>query len=270
VKNKKYTLHLLSESREKPLILTFSNVTARAIIIGTAAFLALLIITILISLPKAIKYRQITLENAQLVQDRLKVSQILSDYNQIRQMDQYIRSVLGTDLILPSGDSTSHGASGFLKSNPDRSRFVQISFLENIPISPPLTGYITRGFIDDKVMTSENHYGVDVAAPEGTPIKAAAAGVVVFSNWTNDLGYTVILYHSNGYFSIYGHNQRNSVIEHQYVLRGEVIAYLGNTGKSEGPHLHLEIWREGNPIDPQDLIYSYKKADISLKNEGGN
>jgi murein DD-endopeptidase MepM/ murein hydrolase activator NlpD len=126
-------------------------------------------------------------------------------------------------------------------------------------------GYITRGFIDDKVMTSENHYGVDVAAAEGTPIKAAAAGVVVFSNWTYDLGYTVILYHSDGYFSIYGHNQRNSVVAHQYVKRGEVIGYLGNTGKSQGPHLHFEIWREGVPINPQELIYSYKKADISLK-----
>jgi len=267
VKEKKYTLHLLSESREKPFILTFKHQTARLIITGTVAFLALLIITILITLPKAIQYRKVTIENAQLVQDRLKVSQILSDYNQIRQMDQYIRSVLGTDLVLPSSDSA---AANVLKNNPDRGRFVQISFLENIPIYPPVTGYITRGFIDDKVMTSENHYGVDVAATEGTPIKAAAAGVVVFSNWTYDLGYMVILYHSNGYFSIYGHNQRNSVVEHQSVGRGEVIGYLGNTGKSEGPHLHLEIWREGNPIDPQDLIYSYKKVDISLKNEGGD
>jgi murein DD-endopeptidase MepM/ murein hydrolase activator NlpD len=268
VKEKKYTLHLLSESREKPFIMTFSHRSARLAIISVAAFLALLIITILITLPKAVRYRKITLENAQLVQDRLKVSQILSDYNQIRQMDQYIRSVLGTDLILPSGDSAG-SAVNFLENNPTRSRFVQISFLENIPIYPPVTGYITRGFIDDKVMTSENHYGVDIAAAEGTPIRAAAAGVVVFSNWTYDFGNTVILYHSNGYFSIYGHNQRNSVFEHQYVSRGQVIGYLGNTGKSEGPHLHLEIWREGTPIDPQDLIYSYKKTDISLKNEGG-
>lgn len=270
MKKQKYTLHLLSEKREKPFILTFSHATARVIIICTAAFLALLIITILITLPKALQYRKVTLENAQLVQDRLKVSQILSDYNQIRQMDQYIRSVLGADLVLPSGDSAGTSPANYLENNPDRGRFIQISFLENIPIYPPVTGYITRGFIDDKVMTSENHYGVDIAAAEGTPIKAAAAGVVVFSNWTYDLGYTVIMYHSNGYFSIYGHNQRNSVIEHQYVGRGEVIGYLGNTGKSQGPHLHLEIWRESCPIDPQDLIYSYKKADISLKNEGGD
>ncbi|MFH1213035.1 MAG: M23 family metallopeptidase [Candidatus Neomarinimicrobiota bacterium] len=268
MKKKIYTLHLLSESREKPFILTFSHATARLIIIGMATFLALLIITILVTLPKAIQYRKVTLENAQLVQDRLKVSQILSDYNQIRQMDQYIRSVLGADLVLPSADSSA--AVNYLKNNPDRGRFVKISYLENVPIYPPVTGYITRGFIDDKVLTSENHYGVDVAAAEGTPIKAAAAGVVVFSNWTYNLGNMIILYHSGGYFSIYGHNQRNSVVEHQYVARGSVIGYLGNTGKSEGPHLHLEIWREGNPIDPQDLIYSYKKADISLKSEGGD
>jgi len=92
--------------------------------------------------------------------------------------------------------------------------------------------------------------------------------VVVFANWTNDLGYTVILYHSNGYFTIYGHNQRNSVVEHQYITRGQVIGYLGNTGKSDGPHLHFEIWQEGNPIDPQTMIYSYRLADVSLKTEG--
>jgi len=267
MKKNNYTLHLLSSNREKPLVMTFTQRTAQIVIGSAIGFVLLLILTLLFTLPRTVKYGRLQRENQQLIQDRLKVSQILSDYNQIRQMDQYIRSVLGTDLVVPSADSALTGPPA-LDQQPPQKRFVEISYLENIPIYPPVNGYITRGFVDDMVLTSENHYGVDVAAAEGTPIKASAAGVVVFANWTNDLGYTVILYHSNGYFTIYGHNQRNSVVEHQYITRGQVIGYLGNTGKSDGPHLHFEIWQEGNPIDPQTMIYSYRLADVSLKTEG--
>lgn len=262
-----YTLHLLSNQRDKPFILTFSRQKANLVIGAAIGIIVILLLIIMVTLPRAIQYRLVKSENERLVADRLKVAEILQDYNQIRQMDKYIRSVLGSDLILPA--DTAASAQGTLAPNPTNKRFIEISFLENIPIYPPVDGYITRGFTSDKVMTDENHFGVDIAAAEGTPIRASASGVVVFANWTNYLGYTIIIYHSNGYFTLYGHNQRNIAVEHQYVNRGDVIGFLGNTGKSAGSHLHFEIWREGTPIDPQQMIYSYKRADVSLKNEGG-
>ena len=271
MKKRFYTLHLISsDAQTNPVKLSFNIIFARIIIGLIILVIAGIIAGAIIFLPKALKYNSLVAENNQLIKDRLKVIQILSDYNRVRQMDQYIRSVLGTDLNIPSLDSLNTDSMfiPLLTNNHSDEKPIEISYLDNIPIYPPVDGYITRGFIDDHVLTRDNHYGVDVAAPEGAPIRASASGVVVFSNWTYDLGYVVILYHPNGYFTIYGHNLRNVIEEHQYITRGEIIAYLGNTGISNGPHLHFEIWREGKPIDPQRMIYSYRKADISVKNYG--
>jgi murein DD-endopeptidase MepM/ murein hydrolase activator NlpD len=265
-----YTLHLISDGRSNPIKLTF-NITFARILLGLlVAIIIIIIIGTVVLLPKALKYNDLLAENNQLIQDRLTVMQILSDYNKIRQMDQYIRSVLGADLNLPSLDSINVDSLSIppVLNNRSPEKSFQISYLDNVPIYPPVAGYITQGFVDDHTLSQDNHYGVDIASPEGAPVCASASGVVVFSNWTYDLGYMVILYHSNGYFTIYGHNQRNAVNEHQYVNRGDIIGYLGNTGISQGPHLHFEIWREGKPIDPQSMIYSYRRADISVKNYG--
>ena len=271
MKKSYYTVHIVSENKEKPFVLTFSELALRIFLIGFGIVAVLLLVATFFYLPKALNFRNLMVENEQLVQDRLKVTKIISDYNQIMQMDRHIRSVLGPDLNLPSMDSISFD-SLFIPPGTNQTlqdSEIEISYLDNIPIYPPVDGYITQGFVDDNVFTDQNHYGVDVAAPEGEPIKASASGVVVFSNWTYDLGYMVILYHKNGYFTIYGHNQRNIVTEHQYVDRGDVIGYIGDTGVSNGPHLHFEIWREGSPIDPQSMIFSYRRMDVSVSNVGG-
>lgn len=271
MKKQHYTLHLISETHKNPFKLTFNSIVARLVLGGIIALLIGIIAGMIYLLPRALKYNDLVVENEQLIVDRLKVTQILSDYNKIRQMDQYIRSVLGSDLNIASLDSNYMDSlfipTGTLGRAGEKS--VEISYLDNVPIYPPVEGYITQGFTNDHVLTQDNHYGLDIAAPEGVPIRASASGVVVFSNWTHDLGYTVILYHPNGYFTIYGHNQRNIVEEHQYLKRGDTIGYLGNTGISQGPHLHFEIWREGEPIDPQRMIYSYRHTDISVNNYGG-
>jgi len=270
LKKRFYTLHLISDGRSNPIKMSFNIILARVVLGLLATIIIIIIIGTIILLPKALKYDDLFMENNQLIQDRLKVMQILSDYNKIRQMDQYIRSVLGADLSLPSLDSINVDSLSIplVLNNRSVEKSFQISYLDNVPIYPPVEGYITQGFVDDHIISQDNHYGVDVAGPEGEPIRASASGVVVFSNWTYDLGYMIILYHSNGYFTIYGHNQHNTVNEHQYVNRGEIIGYLGNSGISKGPHLHFEIWREGKPIDPQSMIYSYRRADVSVKNYG--
>jgi murein DD-endopeptidase MepM/ murein hydrolase activator NlpD len=271
MKKQHYTLHLISDTRENPVKFTFNSIVARIVVGVIVLLIAGVIAGTIYFLPRALKYNEVLAENEKLIVDRLKVTRILSDYNKIRQMDQYIRSVLGADLNIASLDS-NYVDSLFIppgKINRSGKKAVEISYLDNVPIYPPVEGYITQGFVDDHILTQDNHYGVDIAAPEGVPIRASASGVVVFSNWTHDLGYTVILYHPNGYFTIYGHNLRNIVEEHQYLKRGDIIGYLGNTGISQGPHLHFEIWREGKPIDPQSMIYSYRRADISVNNYGG-
>jgi len=263
-----FTIHLMSTGSKKPFKMTFNHHIARLLFVFGVIVILFFFVGIFTFFPKALQYDKIKAENDILIQDRIKVTKILSDYNQIRQMDQYIRSVLGSDLKIPEGDSSAYDSTAItqLEATQKPEEVARISFLDNVPIYPPVDGYITQGFLVNRVFSGDNHFGVDVVATEGEPIKASASGVVVLSNWTPDLGNTVIIYHSGGYFTIYGHNQRNYVETHQYVNRGDVIGFVGNTGKSKGPHLHFEIWKEGKPVNPQDMVYSYKLSDKSLKN----
>ena len=98
------------------------------------------------------------------------------------------------------------------------------------------------------------HSGIDVAAPGGTPILAAADGVVVSANGTDLLGggwgYYVKLSHADGYETLYAHCSQIAVVLGQEVVRGQVIAYVGTTGRSTGNHLHWEVYRSGGRVDP--------------------
>ena len=97
------------------------------------------------------------------------------------------------------------------------------------------------------------HDGVDIGAPEGTPIHAVAEGEVVYSNQLRGYGNMVIVRHAGGIVSVYAHNQLNLVHEGQKVERGEVIAKVGSTGRVTGPHLHFEIRKNNAAQDP--LLY---------------
>lgn len=98
------------------------------------------------------------------------------------------------------------------------------------------------------------HSGVDISIGAGTPVKATADGVVIFSGWSGGSGNLIALEHGFGYSTFYAHNKRNSVKVGQYVKRGEVIAYSGSTGSSTGPHSHYEIWKGGKHINPMPFI----------------
>jgi len=98
------------------------------------------------------------------------------------------------------------------------------------------------------------HYGLDIAVPVGTPVRAAAGGTVRFSGTRGGYGKLVIIDHGNGVETRYAHNSRNVVRAGQRVARGEIIAYSGNTGNSTGPHLHFEIRRWGTPHDPERYL----------------
>lgn len=116
----------------------------------------------------------------------------------------------------------------------------------------PLTGVITSGFGWRK---KEFHHGLDLAAPTGTPIKAIEAGKVLFSGWKNRIyGNTVIIDHGAGITSWYAHNSKNLVQEGDWVKPGQVVALVGSTGRSTGPHLHLEIRIDDQAVDPKRYL----------------
>ena len=96
---------------------------------------------------------------------------------------------------------------------------------------------------------------------------ASASGVVLFSEWTYKYGNLIIIYHRDGYFTHYAHNKQNFKNALDIVERGDVIAQVGDTGSSTGPHLHFEIWKDFVPMDPLDYFPEYTLKDLTLHNE---
>ena len=115
------------------------------------------------------------------------------------------------------------------------------------PLLWPVSGKINSNY---GPRGSSFHDGIDIAAPEGTPIHAIERGEVIYSDQLRGYGNIVILRHQGGLVSVYAHNQVNLVHEGQQVIKGEVIAKVGSTGRVTGPHLHLEIRKNNTAQDP--------------------
>ena len=133
----------------------------------------------------------------------------------------------------------------------DRFNVIETSSSEiGLNLQTPVNGIISQGF-----SVPEKHYGVDIVLKEKTPVKAVADGIVIFSEQSIGAGQTVLVFHKNNIFSIYKHNHSSSVEKGDFVKSGQIIAFSGNTGENTtGPHLHLEIWDDKGPINPEDLI----------------
>jgi murein DD-endopeptidase MepM/ murein hydrolase activator NlpD len=94
------------------------------------------------------------------------------------------------------------------------------------------------------------HAGIDIAVPTGRPIKAAARGRVTYAGWMSGYGNIVIITHSGGWTTRYGHQSRLGSHVGQRVAAGKVIGYVGATGDATGPHLHFETRHNGSPLNP--------------------
>jgi Peptidase family M23 len=117
------------------------------------------------------------------------------------------------------------------------------------------SGFGTR--IDPVYKVPKFHAGLDFAAPIGTPIYATADGVVTDAGYNSGgYGNRVIIDHGYGYETLYGHMYRIKTRVGAKIKRGEVIGYVGSTGKSTGPHCHYEVHRSGNPVDPVYYFYN--------------
>ncbi len=140
------------------------------------------------------------------------------------------------------------------------------------PVSNKDLNRIASGFgyrIDPIYKTVKLHAGLDFAAPLGTPIYATANGTItVAGNTGNGYGNHVVINHGYGYETLYGHMSRIKVRAGQPIKRGEVIGWVGSTGKSTGPHCHYEVHKNGQKIDPVYFFYndlSPEQYDLLLK-----
>lgn len=128
--------------------------------------------------------------------------------------------------------------------------------LDNTPQFPagfPANGTLTRGF-----QPEARHFGIDIAAAKGTEVRAIADGVVVNSDWTVNFGFVIHLQHANGIISVYKHCSNLLKQEGDIILRNDVLGTIGHSGvMSSGPHVHLELWKNGIPLNP--MMYLIKK-----------
>jgi len=128
------------------------------------------------------------------------------------------------------------------------------------PVSNKDLKRIASGFgyrIDPVYKTTKFHAGLDFSAPQGTPIYATANGTVeTAGNTGNGYGNHVVINNGYGYSTLFGHMFRVKVRPGQRVKRGEIIGWVGNTGKSTGPHCHYEVHRNGEPVDPVYYFYN--------------
>lgn len=117
----------------------------------------------------------------------------------------------------------------------------------------PVNGSIVSGYgyrIHPILKYKKMHYGVDISAPSGTPIKAGGDGKVIFADWRGGYGQCIMIDHGKGVVTLYAHLSRISVKNGQVVKAGAVIGNVGTTGLSTGPHLHFEVRLNGDPVDP--------------------
>lgn len=200
--------------------------------------------------------------------DRIRdIAERLAELKQFEQ--QLRRGLLMPEEGLPSDEALAADSGFFYQNTEDpsqESRLLdiyaerQVDFSaeyvlpSDIPTHPPVRGYVTRSFESKHSLTDPGHYGLDVAAKVGTPILAAANGLVLFSGWSYPYGNLIVVAHKSGYDTFYGHNQILLVEPGERVLQGQPIALLGNSGRSSAPHLHFEIWKDGARVDPETVL----------------
>ncbi|MCF6218152.1 MAG: M23 family metallopeptidase [Gammaproteobacteria bacterium] len=127
---------------------------------------------------------------------------------------------------------------------------------------PVIKGWLSSHFgerTDPFTGKLAQHNGVDFAGREGSHVISVAAGVVTAAEKRYGYGNLVEVNHGNGYVTRYGHNKSLQVSVGQVVKKGEVLALMGSTGRSTGPHVHFEVLQNGNPVDPAKYIYTARK-----------
>jgi murein DD-endopeptidase MepM/ murein hydrolase activator NlpD len=136
--------------------------------------------------------------------------------------------------------------------------------LASIPAIQPVSNndlkYMASGFgfrIDPVYKTTKFHAGMDFTAPTGTPVYATGDGAIMpFAEGYSGYGNFIRINHGYGYVTLYAHLSKTAVKSGQKVKRGDVIGYVGNTGKSVGPHLHYEVRKNDNPINPINFFFN--------------
>jgi murein DD-endopeptidase MepM/ murein hydrolase activator NlpD len=224
---------------------------------------------------QSMQLEEVRAENTALHESLLRMAQLEAELEHYRQFTQRIAGLIGVRIpnvgdslpqdFSPIGMVSPNGPSSFVEGDSagplDVTSSVMGALVVNCPSDPenrprglPLLGRLSRGYQPSSVNPSLRHQGIDIAAREGSPVFSPAAGVVEFAGLHEVFGLMLTIDHLNGFKTIYAHNSKLFAEVGEKVRRGEVIALSGNTGISTAPHLHYEILRDNNPVDPSGFL----------------
>lgn len=187
---------------------------------------------------KAMEVDMLKRRNAQLEKEFAKIEEIREDLRVAEATNRKIKVMLGIEktpeVVEPSITEISPNYTEIevLKEMP-----------ENIPSLLPTMGKVSREF-------GPGHYGIDIAAPQFSPVISAASGVVNGAGWDSLYGNYVVIEHNKNYSTFYGHLNSIDVLDGSRVSGGQVIGTVGSTGKSTSSHLHYEVRFRNEPVDP--------------------
>ncbi len=192
--------------------------------------------------------------------ERLKKGDNLRGANHPKQADHSTYPLSGLPKLNLSTDLSIDNEQGLIgEKNTTTTEIISPKTMDELPISLqlPVKGRISSNFglrIDPFEGRLKQHNGIDIAIEEGTEIKASASGKVGFSGEAKGYGKVVIIEHEGGYSTLYGHNSLNFVKKGDLVEAGQVIALSGSSGRATGPHLHFELRKDGEALDPSFLF----------------
>ncbi|MEA3499401.1 MAG: M23 family metallopeptidase [Candidatus Marinimicrobia bacterium] len=259
MKDIRYTFYLISSDKTTNKMVEFGRKTFIFLLSLLSIIFIAIVISYFIFIPRFVKYQDLKKDIVKYEKKEETYNAMLDNFERMKVMNKYVRELLGIseseNIDIDSLLVTESSNEGSNINNVGNVTF----FLDNIPTKVPVNGIITQEFEEDILFSEKVHNGIDISGAIGTPIVAAASGLIVFSGWTNDLGNVIIIVHDNKYVTVYGHNSKNIVKERQVVKRGQLIALLGNSGHSTGPHLHFEIWKNTKTQDPRKFIAEYEK-----------
>ena len=258
MKPSRYTFLIVPDHDGKNRQFSISRNGTLIIIFSIVGIITGMIIALFIFGPKAFDHQRMKNRYSEVIEERTEVLELYRDLERMKQMELVVQKALGSYL----GESES--ADGKLVETMD-DQAIRSGYLDNVPSILPVSGVVTQNMINNNEGDISKHFGVDIAIPIGEPILASDSGQVVFSGWTPKLGNLVVIYHNNEYFTYYGHNELILVRSYEKVQRGDVIATSGNSGISSGPHLHFEIWKDGEAIDPLLYFPELNQSNISIE-----
>ena len=192
---------------------------------------------------------------AEFVNQEEAVASLYEEKQEEKQTEQPVAKVASTNDTKSTKLATTYKSSGQKSSFSTSANMSKSSASLGVSLIKPITGTITSRFGSISSIRSSAHTGLDIGASTGTQVKAAASGTVIWAGYKGSLGNLVVISHSNGVQTYYGHCSKIYVSSGQTVSQGQIISAVGSTGNSTGPHLHFEIRVNGVAYNPQNYVY---------------